>query len=183
MKRLSLCLLCLLLLLTGCGSSRAAEQRKEFAERLSAAQSLRFTAGIRAEYPDKTVQYRLSCEEDGESCTLRVLEPEEIAGITLRLAPDGAQLCLDDLCLDTGPLDRYGLSPVSALPALTEALRNGHLESRWTEGELLVWELVPSDELIVRVWLDGDLTPQRAELISDGRVSVYCEIEDWAAEE
>ena len=180
MKKLCLLVLCLALL-TGCGSGREAERRQQLAEALSARRDLGFTADVRAEYPDKTVSYRLSYEEDDRGCTVRVLEPEEIGGVSVHLGPDGAQLRLEELRLDTGPLDRYGLSPLSALPALTRALREGHLESAWTEGDLTVWELVADDHLTVQVWLDEALTPLRAELLSDGRVSVFLELSDWSA--
>ena len=180
MKRLCLCLLCLALLLAGCAGGRTAERREQFAEELSARRDLRFTADVRAEYPDKTVSYRLAYEEDDEGCTIRVLEPEEIGGVSVHLGVDGAQLRFEEISLDTGPLDRYGLSPVSALPALTRALREGHLESHWAEGDQTVWELVADDHLTVQVWLDEALTPQRAELISEGRVSVYLELSDWS---
>ena len=178
MKKLCLLVLCLALL-TGCGSSREAERRQQFAEELSARRDLSFTADVRAEYPDKTVSYRLSYVEDDEGCMIRVLEPETIGGVSVHLGPDGAQLRFEEVSLDTGPLDRYGLSPLSALPALTRALREGHLESAWAEGDLTVWELIAGDHLTVQVWLDEALTPQRAELISDGRVSVFLEISDW----
>ena len=181
MKKLCLLILCLALLLTGCGSGREKERRQQLAEELSAGRDLRYTADVRAEYPDKTVSCRLSYEEDDEGCTIGVLEPEMIGGVSVRLGPDGAQLRFEEIRLDTGPLDRYGLSPLSALPALTRALREGHLESDWTEGDLPVWELIAGDHLTVQVWLDEALTPQRAELISDGRVSVFLEISDWRA--
>ena len=180
MKRLCLCLLGLALLLAGCGGGREAAERETFAEALNARRDLRFTAAVRAEYPGKTVRYRLSYEEDEAGCTLRVLEPEEIAGVALRLDAAGAQLRFEGVSLDPGPLDRYGLSPASALPALVGALRGGQLESAWTEGEETVWELAADDELTVEVWLDGELTPRRAELISEGRVAVYVEIADWS---
>lgn len=180
MKKLCLCVLCLALLLGGCGGGRAGEGRQQFAEALSARRDLRFTAALRAEYPDRTVRFRLAYAEDAGGCSIRVLEPEEIAGVSLHLGADGAQLRFEEISLDTGPLDRYGLSPVSALPALTRALREGHLESAWSEGDLTVWELVADDALTVQVWLDGDLVPQRAELISEGRVGVFLEIEDWS---
>lgn len=179
MKRLCLCLLCLALLLSGCGGSREAERREQWAGELSARPELSFEAAIRAEYADRTVEYRLAFEEDEEGCTLRVLEPEEIAGVGVRLQPDGAQLRFDGISLDAGPLDRYGLSPVSALPALTRALREGHLESAWQDGSETVWELSSDGELRVQVWLDDELRPLRAELISEGRVAVFVEIEDW----
>lgn len=180
MKKLCLFILCLALLLSGCGGGRDAAERQQLADELNARRDLRFTAALRAEYPDKTVRFRLAYEEDEGGCTVRVLEPEEIAGVSVHLGTDGAQLRFEELRLDAGPLDRYGLSPVSALPALTQALREGHLESAWTEGDQSVWELIANDALTVQVWLDGDLRPRRAELISDGRVAVFLDIEDWS---
>lgn len=181
MKKLCLCLLSLALLLSGCGTDREAARRDSFAEALSARHDLCFTADLRAEYPDKTLRFRLACEEDGEGCTVRVLEPEEIGGVSVHLAADGAQLRFEEIRLDTGPLDRSGLSPATALPKLLSALRTGHLESVWKEGDLTVWELIPDDALRVQVWLDDALVPQRAKLISEGRVSVFLEISDWPA--
>ena len=178
-KLLLLGALCLALLLGGCGGSRAAERREGLAAALNARQDLQFTAALRAEYPDKTVRFRLRYTQDANGCAVTVLEPEEIAGISLAFRADGSQLRFEDLRLDTGPLDRYGLSPVSALPALVDALRSGHLERHWNEGELEVWELAVSDSLRVQVWLDASLVPQRAELISEDRVAVFCEIADW----
>ena len=185
MKRIFLFLLavCCLLTLPGCGRNRAAERREAFAAALREQRDLGFTADLRAEYADRTAALKLRYEEDGEGCTLRVLEPESIAGVAVHLDEAGAQLSLEELKLDVGPLDRWGLSPVSALPALTKALREGHLESAWTEDGLTVWELAADDRLTVQVWLDGDLIPQRAELRSDGRVGVYVEISEWTDNE
>ena len=59
MKKLCLCILCLALLLGGCGG-RAKEQRQQLAEELNARHDLRLTADLRAEYPDKTVRFRRS---------------------------------------------------------------------------------------------------------------------------
>ncbi len=182
MKKLCLSVLCLALLLSGCGAGRESQRREAFAAELEAAQSLRLSASLRAEYPEKTVSCRLVCEQDTEGITLSVSEPEELAGVSVRLGAEGALLRCQELSIDAGPLDRWGLSPVSALPALIGALREGHLESAWDEGELTVWELAADDNLTVQVWLDEALIPQRAELISDGRVEVFVEIEDWVAE-
>ena len=136
MKRwmLCLCALAAALLLGGCGANRAAGQQAALAQALCARRDLCFEAQLRAEYPDKTVRFRLDYRENEGGCCLTVLEPEEIGGISLQLSSDGTQLRFEGVTLDTGPLDRYGLSPVSALPALTQALRSGHLERAWTDS-------------------------------------------------
>ena len=82
--------------------------------------------------------------------------------------------------LETGELDRYGLTPMSALPALVKALREGHMDSCWTEGDSTVLRLIAEDTLTADVWMDSEgMIPRRAELISDGQVRVFCTISDW----
>lgn len=181
MKRLRplllLCLLCLLL--AGCGKNPAADRYAPFSEALGARGDLRFTAAVRAEYPDRTARFTLCYADESEGYSVTVSEPEEIRGVTVHLNGASSSLGYDSVVLDTGALDRYGLSPTTALTRLVEALRTGHLESAWEEDGLTVWQLVPDDALTVQVWLSGEGIPVRAELISEGRVAVFCEILDW----
>ena len=178
-KRLAPLLLTLCLLLSGCGRNAAADRFASFSQELRARSDLCFSAEVRAEYSDRSAHFLLRYEDDPPGCRVTALSPEEIRGVTVRL--NGAQSALgyDSVVLDTGPLDRYGLSPVSAMAKIAEALREGHLESAWEEGGLTVWELVPDDEAAVLIWLDEDLLPQRAELVSEGRVTVFCEFREW----
>lgn len=179
MKRLCPLLLTLCLLLGGCGRNLAADRYETFSEELRAKDAIRMTAEVRADYPDRSVSFTLRCEQNGEGSSVSVLAPEEIRGVTVHLDGAASALGYDSIVIDTGPLDRYGLSPVGALPRLIDALREGHLESAWEEDGQTVWQLVPDDELTVQVWLDGDLTPVYAELISEGRVVVCCDISEW----
>ena len=96
------------------------------------------------------------------------------------MAPGGTQLQYDTVVLDTGALDNFGLSPMSSLPVLLGAMRTGHLDSHWEENGMTVLQLEPEDELKCRVWFESEsMTPTQAELISQGRVTVYMEISDW----
>ena len=83
------------------------------------------------------------------------------------------------LILDTGDLDAYGLTPMSALPLLADALRCGHADAFWEEDGCEAVELQISDHTLARVWFREGV-PCRAELQSDGRVTVACEIENWS---
>ena len=179
MKRLAWALLALCLLLSGCGRSAAEERYEPFSQALRERHDLCLSAEIRAEYPDRSVQFLLRYEDDPPGCRVTAEEPAEIRGVTAHL--NGAQSALgyDSVTLDTGPLDRFGLSPVTALPRLVEALREGHLDSAWEEDGMTVWSLVPDDGLTVQIWLDDGMIPRRAELISQGRVAVFCEIREW----
>ena len=172
--------LCLCLLMSGCGGREFAKAREDLAARLDEAECLGFTANIRAEYENKTARFTLSYYEDAEGGKVTVLAPQLIAGVTARIQPGSTSLEYDGVCLGTGELDDFGLSPMSALPMLVQALKNGNVNAGWSEGGCTVLELQSTDELICTVWfMPEDMTPRQAELRSDGRVKVFAEISDW----
>ena len=180
MKRLFPMLLAVCLMLTGCAKRDIRSGFEAFSQRITESGALSVTANVRAEYEDKTARFTLGYEEDGEGATVTVLAPELIAGISARVDSGSTSLQYDSVVLDTGSLDNFGLSPMSSLPVLVEAMRSAHLDSCWEENGLSVLQLEPEDELKCTLWLEGEsLTPLRAELISGGRVTVYIEISDW----
>jgi hypothetical protein len=173
-------LLCLALLLTACGKSRGESAYKSFAERLNAVDALSFTANVRAEYEHKTARFTLAYEEGADGARVTVIAPELIRGVSARVAPGSSTLEYDTVVLDTGSLDSFGLSPLSSLPALVRAMRTGHLDSTWEEDGKTVVLLEPDDELRCSVWFEKSaMRPLRAELVTDGRVTVYVELNDW----
>lgn len=179
MRRLLPLLLCLCLLLTGCANA-AHDCGVRFTTGLNARQDLSFTAEIRAEYADRSCSFTLACKENTEGCTVMVLAPDMLKGVRAHLSPEANQLSCDDVTIDTGPLDRYGLSPLSALPTLLRAVREGHLDTAWNEDGFRVCEWILEDGLSARVWIEeASLTPTHAEIISDGRVTVFMDITDW----
>ena len=179
MKRcLPLLLICLLL--TACGRDRVTLRWADRADALAGRETLAFTAALTASYPDKTDHFTLRYERDSDGETVTVRQPETIAGLRARVREGATSLEFDSLILDTGPLDDYGLTPMTALPLLAEMLAAGHLDSWSREDGGLCLELVRDDRLRARVWVTADtLTPTGAQLISDGRVTVDCTIEDW----
>ena len=181
MKRFLLpVLLCITLFLSSCGKSRGEGDYRAFAERLNALGTLSFTAQVRAEYEHKTARFTLAYEEDGEGGRITVVAPELIRGVSARVRPGSATLEYDSVVLDTGSLDSFGLSPLSSLPAMLRAMRDGSVDSIWEEDGKRVVQLIPDDGLRCSVWFDkADMRPLRAELITDGRVTVYVELSDW----
>ncbi len=173
-------LLALALLLSGCGGSAAEARFRSFSEDLAARDALRFTAKLRAEYPDRSVAFKLQYALESGQQTVTVLEPESIRGIRARILPGETKLEYEELILDTGDLNRDGLTPLSALPVLVETLRDGHLDSHWQAGEQPVYQLILTDDLCAQVRFAPDpMTPVYAELFCDDRAAVYCEISDW----
>ena len=180
MKRIILPILMCALLLAACGKSRGEDDFRAFSERLNTLDTLSFTAQVRAEYEHKTARFGLSYEEDSEGGRVTVLAPELIRGVSARVRPGSSTLEYDSVVLDTGSLDSFGLSPLSSLPAMLRAMRLGHVDSIWEEDGKTVVMLEPDDNLRCSVWFSKpDMRPLRAELITDGRVTVFVDISDW----
>lgn len=178
------CLLPLLiccLTLTACSRSRSEEAVRDFAVRLNETETLSFTAGVRAEYAKKAARFTLRYEEDETGGRVTVLAPELIQGISAHVSPGSTTLEYDTVVLDTGSLDSLGLSPLSSLPAAVRAMRLGHIDSVWEEDGRSVAQFEPDDQLRCTVWFEKDaMRPVRAELMTDGRVTVYLEFRDWS---
>lgn len=173
-------LLSFCLLLSACGSG-AKSRYQQFSQELAGKTDLSFTADVRAEYQDKTAEFTIDYIRYEGGCTVTVVEPELIRGVSAHMADGKTQLEFSGVILDVGPLDEYGLTPMSALPALVRAMQTGHLESIRSENDRTVVELKPDDHLTVTVWLEEDtMTPVHAEIASGGRVAVYCDLRDWS---
>ena len=117
------------LLLTGCGSGSAKKEFEAFQAELSARESLEFSSALTAIYEDKNVDFTLAYEKDGDSCLVTVLEPKMVEGIRARISGGGTAVEYEGIMLDTGRLDDYGLSPMTALPMLVEAMTTAHADS------------------------------------------------------
>lgn len=182
MKRLALLpLLICCLLLSACSRSRSEEAVRDFAARLNETGTLSFTAGVRAEYAQKAARFTLRYEEDETGGRVTVLAPELIQGISAHVSPGSTTLEYDTVVLDTGSLDSLGLSPLSSLPVMVRAMRLGHIDSVWEEDGKRVAQFEPDDQLRCTVWFEQDtMRPLRAELMTDGRVTVYLELSDWS---
>lgn len=167
-----------LALLSACGGGAERAAADNFRQRLSAAEQISFTADERAEYPGKTEEYTLRYSESGGEASVEVVKPDIIAGISARVKDGGGTLSYDGAELNTGPLPG-GLTPISALPALTEAMKSGHIDSVWREGEYTVAQITPDDGETVTVWFDGGMAPCRAEICSGETVTVFCGIENF----
>lgn len=180
MRRKSFAALMILpLLLCGCMGSGEEEKFERYQADLADASEIRMEAEVSADYGDSAREYTLSlCWVPGR-CEIEVLAPELIAGIKAHIDGDGSALEYDGLILDTGELTEDGLTPVSALPRLLEAMQTGHIDSAWKEGDCVVVELTPDDVVSISLWLEAEtLAPRVAELYSqnNGRVLIRCEI-------
>ena len=62
----------------------------------------------------------------------------------------------DGVMLGAGPLDGEGLTPVSAVPAILNAMAGGYMELIWREEDMIAARLYAGEESRCTVWLDGE---------------------------
>lgn len=176
-----LCISVFALTLSACGNKAAEDGAAELSEKLSTADTLGFTAVLRAEYDDRSEEFTLDYFEDAEGCVVTVAAPDIIKGVSARIDDGETALEYEGVMLDTGPLDSYGLTPMSALPLMVEAIKSGYIDSAWTDGDNIAAVFIPDDNTSVEMRIDKyTKTPVSAEIASDGHVRVFAEIKDWS---
>lgn len=168
----------LVLLLCACGDN-GEEGFKNFGEFINEAESISFTATLRAEYSDKTANFKLSYLQNDEGIRVTVMEPELISGISAHMTDDSARLEYDGAILDIGTLSDTGLCPMSALPITVMAMKNAYLDKVWTEDGMTVARLIPSDDTEITLWLNDELIPCNAEISCNGKTVVFITFSDW----
>lgn len=179
-KRLVLLFSVLCLFLSACGSKKAQESYESFASKLRESKKISFDAALRSEYDNKTVEFSVRYAADNEGCSVTVIKPELISGISAHVEKGESELRFDDIILDTGELTDFGLSPMSALPMMIDGIANGYTESVWEENGEIVAHIEATDALSVQLRLDKyTLTPLAAELISGEKVKVFVNISNW----
>ena len=197
MRKLLCCVLMMTLLLTACGGGGGGSEAEKLAlqvrgEYLSMT-GCSGTAVVTADYGQRVYRYELQFAADGDGTVLTLLSPETVAGITARLSgTEGSVLEYDGAVLETGPLDESGLTPVSAVPAVLTAVREGYLDActlEETEEQPLLRLLVrdPENELgsglETTLWFKvSDRKLSRAEICQDGVCIIQCEFSAFEAE-
>ena len=178
-KALTLLPLLLCLLLSACGNP-VLDRFERFSADLREREDLSFTARLTALYPDRTAEFSLRYALGEGVQRVTVLAPDTISGVSARIEPGKTALDYDGVILDTGDLDAYGLTPMSALPLLTKALRQGHGSAFWSEDGDDAVEVLIDDHTKATVWFGEGFVPCRAEIQSDETVTVQCEITNWS---
>ena len=147
---------------------------------VSSAENISFSAHVSAQYDEKTAEFTLAYEQTNDASSISVVEPELLSGIKANLSGESLSLEYDGAMLDIGTLDDAELSPMSALPLIVRAMRDGHLEISWVEGDMVAARVIPSDDYVVTLWIDSGLTPRSAEISYKENMVVSAEISDWA---
>ena len=175
--------LCMLLLLTGCGSHDAELDRAMALRTRLLSASVSFDAEITADYGDEIHTFSVYCEGDSQgNLGFRVTAPETIGDITGRIEAGEGKLTFRDTALAFPLLAEDQLSPVSAPWIFCTTLRGGYLTAAGMEEELLrltIDDSYDDDALTVDIWLDETDSPVRAEILYDGRRILTLKIENF----
>ena len=170
-----------LLLLSACGHGAGERSFQTFRDTLTGS-LVTVTAQVHADYGDTVADYTLTCRELADGYDLTVIAPETAEGVGAHLRRGESTLTFDDILLPAGDLNAAGLTPLTALPYVVDAIRSGYVDLTWQEGGLQVVQLITDDHTVVRLYLDGTV-PQCAELSVDERSCLYCTVEQWNLEQ
>lgn len=153
MRKTWFCVLMIpLLLLTACqGSGEDAEKRaaeeaaRQVRTQYLAAERCGGTVEVTADYGLRVYEFTLGFqwEREGET-VLSIAAPEELAGLTARIAPGESLLEYDGVSLGTGDLTGEGLTPMELLPTVMDNILEGYM------GECVFETLNEAETLRVR---------------------------------
>lgn len=141
MRKALSCVLMMTLLLAGCKAGGGGESAENLAAQIRAEylalSGWSSTVDLTAEYSEKVFDFTVDVrwEREGET-VLTVTAPDLIAGITARIAEGETVLEYDGAGISLGLLDGGGLTPVTAIPALMDAVQTGYMaESSFVEED------------------------------------------------
>ena len=173
-----------LMLLCAC-SARQGKLESEFesfrrqlldAAEVNAEADLTVTAG------STEARYVLDVTWDGSETVMEIREPELIAGVKAIARWGEGSIAYEGVMLGAGPIDGAGHTPVSAVPAILDAMAGGYTELLWQEGDRLAARLYVEEDVRCTVWIEPEsLTPLAAELSEDGTVFLTCAFPRWQA--
>lgn len=171
-----------LLLLPGCGERevRLEESFDAMRQAVTAAQSIRFEAQMTADWGETAADYTLSVTYDGQQTVQQILVPELLAGVRARSLRGETSVDYDGVILGAGPLDEEGLSPMSAIPVIIDALASAYVELLWWDGDYIAARLYVGEQSVATVWLEsGTLALTAAEIACDGKTVISCQMTGW----
>lgn len=181
--RRCVCLVVLILFLTGCGASDNTMDRAMSFRSALLSKAVAFDTEITADYGDKTYAFGVSCEADVKgTLNFTVTAPETIAGITGTISSTGGKLTFDQQALAFPMLADGQVTPVSGPWILMNTLRSGYLTSCGKEGDglrLSIDDSYRDDALHLDIWLDANDCPIRGEILWQGRRIVSMEVKNF----
>ena len=171
-----------LLLLPGCGEreERLEEGFGALRQAVTEAGSIHFQAALTADYGETVEDYKLDVSYDGQQAVVEVLSPELIAGVRAHAKRGETQVEFDGALLGAGPLDAEGLTAMSAVPVMMDAMASAYVELLWWDGDYIAARLYVGENSVLTLWLDQETySPVAMEVASEGRTVIKSIITGW----
>lgn len=186
-------LMTLLLLLSGCFGGGEGQKALDAALTIRgeylAMTNFSTQVQLRADYGRRIYDYTLELVSDSEEITLTVTAPELVSGVSARLRNTELFLEYDGLCIETGPLNSDGLTPLSAIPAALEAVRSAYITSCCFEDSGLLRcdygspDVAPGSGTEYVLWFHPDTHDLvRGEISVDGFRHIECTFSPFTKE-
>ena len=173
MKWKAVSLVCVILLLVGCGKAdTSVKQAVTMRNKLLEGNGCSFSATVTADYGKEIYQFTMDCQSDKHgNITFTVTTPETIRGITGRITGDGGAITFDDTVLAFQMLADGQVTPVSAPWLLVKTMRSGYLNgcSVAENGVKISIDDSYAEEALHLEILANDLCPVSAEIYWQGR--------------
>ncbi|MBE6989612.1 MAG: hypothetical protein E7426_02565 [Ruminococcaceae bacterium] len=190
MRRICMVLLCLPLLLTGCGRARRSEALQQ---RYAALVSAELTAEVTCHLPGEVRPFTLSCDWTPAEAEITVTAPAELAGLSAAVSGEDLALRYEDLVLPAGTLT--AVTAANCLPWLLRSAASGYVLEEGEEklGDTSCLRVAfdttapDGEKVLCTVWFDGaEQTPLYAEFTADGQLTLSAVIRSfsgqWAGE-
>lgn len=138
-----------LMLLTACADKGREAEELALAIRGDYLASSVITAqcDIVADYGQRIYAFSYGITSTEEEMTLILLEPEELAGMVVVFSEEDSSLSYDGVLLETGTLTEGGITPITAIPALLQAVKTGFIVlcDLETEGDVTRLRIIYRD--------------------------------------
>ena len=174
----------ILVFLLGCtGTDPAMDAALALRSRVLAAETIRFTVAVGADYITNIEEFSLECVQNGEVMSFRVREPEEIEAISGTVRGSEGTVGFDETVLAFPLMAEGRLSPLSGPWVLVKALRTGHILAAGREGELIhlfIDDSYEDNALTLDIWLEEGW-PTQAEISWEGRRCLTMTFDDFSA--
>lgn len=170
------------MMLCGCSADEDYEQKfEDYRTELLQLGAVEMTADVETNYGDNVSNFKLLCTCSSEETTVEILEPEQISKVKANILDEETTLEFDGVVMETGSSITEGLSPMTAMPKLVDALYNGFVQSVWQEEKdeesFVVTELLLPDDTLATVWQsETNMIPKLATLQKDDEVAVKINI-------
>ena len=178
------CILLSCVLLSGCNREDISLKKAlQLREKLLAAQSCTFDAGITAQYNNVVYQFQVFCAADAETLQFTVTAPETISGIRGTLTRSGGEFVFEDTVLAFPAMAEGRISPVSAPWIFYNTLKGGYLHGcgELEEGLLLTIDDSYADEALqLHIYLDAAYLPVFAEIYWQQQKLITLEIQNFS---